>query len=60
MAHFVGCHQWVFFQLPTKTTQSQYTSEVTLNQQALMPCDDGCNTLMQANFLDIAMEFNPQ
>ena len=37
MAHFVGCHQWFFFQLPRKTTQSQYTGEVTVNQQALTP-----------------------
>jgi hypothetical protein len=37
MAHFVGCHQWVFFQLSRKRTQSQYTGEVTVNQQALTP-----------------------
>jgi hypothetical protein len=37
MTHFVSYHQWVLFQLPRKTTLSQYTSEVTVNQQALTP-----------------------
>ena len=49
-----------FFQLPRKTTQSQYTGEVTLNQQAaLTPCDEVCGTLMQANLFHIAVERNP-
>jgi hypothetical protein len=37
MAHFVGCYQWFFFQFPRKRTESQYTGEVTVNQQALTP-----------------------
>jgi len=35
MAHFVDYQQWVFFQLQRQTIQSQYSGEVTVNQQML-------------------------
>jgi hypothetical protein len=61
MAHLVGCHQWVFSNIEEK--EHKVNTQVKwrwISERRWRSCDDVCDTLMQANFLDIAMGCSPQ